>query len=87
MTHDFRFIQALVTELLDDLDGIPGQVKDSLRGNILAGEPEITFEAICSWIDELDLGISSEFYEKLKRVACLLGTGHLEVESLRAHIE
>jgi hypothetical protein len=66
---DFRFIQAAVAALLRDFPAeLPDDVRQSLRANVDAGEPELTFDAVCSWLHELDVEIDPDYFSRLEEI-------------------
>jgi len=66
---DFRLIQSAVAELLRDFPcSLPDEVMDSLRANVDAGEPELTFDALCSWLYELEARINPDYFHRLEKV-------------------
>ena len=81
-------LMSAVEKLLALRPEIPQDTADSLRGCIAAGEPELAFGAICSWVIELDLRIDRAYFDALSDVASDLGEPYIgEVRALQPYVE
>ena len=76
--------------LMDLLKGSPigrDEVIQDVRESIMAGECELGFDTICSWIFEDGLVISSSYFSELKEASRLLDHGGHHLDYLLPLIE
>ncbi|MBE1496346.1 hypothetical protein H4696_003446 [Amycolatopsis lexingtonensis] len=73
MVERYEYVKELVLGLLADSPIVREEVISDVRHLVSAGEEELAFGTLCSWIYEDELRISAQFYEKLRRAASELG--------------
>ena len=70
----YRYVQALVTQLLDESPLTSEEVIADVRHLMAVGEEALAFDTMCSWIYEDSLPITSAYYERITAAAQELGT-------------
>nr|BFF25002.1 hypothetical protein GCM10025732_29670 [Glycomyces mayteni] len=61
----FGYLASTVLALLEDSPITRGHVVEDVRGLVRAGEVELAFDTMCSWLFEDDLAISQHYCERL----------------------
>ncbi|GAA3014518.1 MafI family immunity protein [Actinokineospora diospyrosa] len=61
---DYRWIQAGIMELLAESPITSADVRQDIKESVYAGELDIAFDTLCSWIYEDSLPISRAFHAK-----------------------
>lgn len=85
---DYKKLNRLLLELLENLkDHIPTELYESNKQYISVGEEGIAFDCMCSYIDDYNIIITRELFEKITTIGLAMGVSSDEWSFLQRHIK